>query len=261
MMQLAPDGVSLEAKKSWFLLDDAVVAVGSGIRSEADAPVETTVENRMLRGDPSFFQAPNGKWAYLDGTGGYYFPNGAGWKTAEIERQGSWKDITESGSTASLKRRYRTIWFDHGAKPDGVKYAYAILPGTTRAQMEAYAAAPGFQVVENSENAHAISVQKAGIRAVNFWKDESNDSNGMTCDRIASVILQEGGGMLTIGVADPTQLNTGSIHVRLDRAASRVIEKDPSIAIERLSPSLRIVIDVKNSQGRTSKVQLAVPGH
>ena len=261
MMQLAPDGVSLEAKKSWFLLDDAVIAVGSGIRSEADAPVETTVENRMLRGDASFFQAPNGKWAYLDGTGGYYFPNGAGWKTAEIERQGSWKDITESGSTASLKRRYRTIWLDHGAKPDGVKYAYAILPDTTRAQMEAYAAAPGFQIVENSENAHAISVQKAGMRAVNFWKDESHDSNGITCDRIASVILQENGGTLTIGVADPTQLNIGSIHLTLDRAASRVIEKDPSIAIERMSPSLRIVIDVKNSRGRTSKVQLAVPGH
>jgi hyaluronate lyase len=261
MMQLAPDGVSLEAKKSWFLLDDEVVAVGSGIRSEADAPVETIIENRMLRGSSSFAQGQNGKWAFLDGTAGYYFPDGAGWKTAEIERQGSWKDITEGGSTASLERRYRTIWFDHGAKPDGAKYAYAILPATTRAKMEAYAAAPGLQIVENSENAHAISVQKTGIRAVNFWKDESHVSNGITCDRIASVILHEGAGMLTIGVADATQLNTGSIHLTFDRSASRVIEKDPSITIEGLSPSLRIVIDVKNSQGRTFKVKLGLPGH
>ena len=254
----APLEAPLEAKKSWFLLDDAVVAMGSGIRSQTpDAPVETIVENRLVTGNPVFTPASDGKWAFLESAAGYYFPNGAGWKTAEVERRGSWSEITDSGSSTILTRRYRTIWFDHGAQPGGASYAYALLPGRTREQVKAFAAAPGFRIVANSENAHAIAVPGAGISAVNFWTDASQSSNGISCDRIASVMVLERGGVLSIGVADPTQLNTGSIHVTLDRAASRVTEKDASIVVERLSPGLQITVNVKDARGRTQKVKFA----
>jgi hyaluronate lyase len=259
MMLLSPGGVPLEAKKSWFLLDDAVVALGSGIRSKAAAaPVETIVENRMLHGKPVFASAPDGKWAFLENAAGYYFPNGAGWKTAEVERQGAWGEIENHASPTMLTRHYRTIWFDHGAQPGGASYSYALLPGRTREQVEAFAAAPGFRIVENSENAHAIAVPGAGIRAVNFWTDGEHSSNGISCDRIGSVMVIERGGVLSLGVADPTQLNTGSIHLTLDRAVSRVMEKDPSITVERLSPSLRIRIDVKDARGRTLKAKFVL---
>jgi hyaluronate lyase len=257
MMALAPDDVELEARKSWFLLDDAVVAMGTGIRSQEDGTVETIVENRILHDGSAFAQAPNGKWAWLENAAGYYFPNGSGWKTAEVERQGSWRDINGNGSTATLNRRYRTIWFDHGVKADGASYAYALLPARTRAEIEAYAAAPAFRVIENSESAHAIAVPKAGIRAINFWKDGDAKSNGVTCDHVASVLVVERNGTLEIAVADPTQLNTGAIHLTLDRAASRVIEKDASITVEQTSPSLRIAVDVKDARGRTRRVKLA----
>jgi hyaluronate lyase len=89
MMQLRPAGVPLSAKKSWFLLDDAVVALGSDIASAApDQHVETIVEDRLLTGDPAFTVAEDGKWACLGGELGYFFPNGAGWKSARAERQG-----------------------------------------------------------------------------------------------------------------------------------------------------------------------------
>jgi hyaluronate lyase len=263
MMLLRPDGTPseapLEAKKSWFLLDDAVVAMGSGIRGKsANAPVETIVENRMVRGNPVFTPALDGKWAYLENAGGYYFPGGAGWKTAEVERQGAWGDIISGDSQTNLTRRYRTIWFDHGAQPGGASYAYALLPGRTLGQVEAFAASPGFRIVENSENAHSLAAPGAGIRAVNFWTDGEHTSNGVSCDRIGSVMVVERSGSLTIGAADPTQLNTGSVHVTLDRAASQVTGKDASIVIERLSPSLRIRIDVKDARGRTQRAQFAL---
>ena len=124
--------------------------------------------------------------------------------------------------------------------------------------MEAFAASPGFRIVENSENAHSLAAPGAGIRAVNFWTDGEHTSNGVSCDRIGSVMVVERSGSLTIGAADPTQLNTGSVHVTLDRAASQVTGKDASIVIERLSPSLRIRIDVKDARGRTQRAQFAL---
>lgn len=254
MMML--DNGALEAKKSWFLLDDGVVAMGSGIRSQGDAPLETIVENRNVRNGSAFAAPGDGKWAYLENAAGYYFPDGAGWKTEDVERRGAWSDITNTGSSNPLSRRYRTIWFDHGSKPTGASYAYALLPARTREQVQAFAAAPAFRVVENSENAHAIAVPAAGIRAVNLWKDASLKSNGVGCDKIASVLIVERDGVLELGVADPTQLNTGAIHLTLDRTASGVIEKDASTTVDELSPSIRITVNVKDARGGTRKVRL-----
>ncbi len=200
----------------------------------------------------------DGKWAFLENAAGYYFPNGAGWKTAEVERRGSWREINQNGPSAMLERRYRTIWFDHGAQPGGASYVYALLPDKTREQVEAFASAPGFRIAANSASAHAIAVPGAGIRAVNFWTDTPQSSNGVSCDRIGAVIILERDGVVAIGVADPTQLNAGSIHVTVDRAASRVMEKDASMVVEQLSPSLRITINVKDARGRTQKARFAL---
>ena len=52
MMQLSPDGRQLSAKKSWFLFDDELVALGADIRSTAAGKtVETIVENRRVPGE------------------------------------------------------------------------------------------------------------------------------------------------------------------------------------------------------------------
>ena len=83
MMQLRPAAGQLNAKKSWFLLDDAVMALGSDISSTApDQHVETIVENRLITEEPTFTVAEDGKWACLGGNLGYFFPNGGGWKSA-----------------------------------------------------------------------------------------------------------------------------------------------------------------------------------
>ncbi|MDF2989793.1 MAG: hypothetical protein K0S37_307, partial [Microbacterium sp.] len=49
-MELHPVGKSLEAKKSWFMFDDEVVALGAGISSTDGIVTETIVENRKLNG-------------------------------------------------------------------------------------------------------------------------------------------------------------------------------------------------------------------
>jgi hyaluronate lyase len=258
MMQLRPAGVPLSAKKSWFLLDDAVVALGSDIASAApDQHVETIVEDRLLTGDPAFTVAEDGKWACLGGELGYFFPNGAGWKSARAERQGSWREINGFGPDAPITRRYQTIWFDHGAAPDGASYAYVLLPGKNAAAVAAYAAAPGVLIEENSAQAHAVSEPALGLRAVNFWTDARKTSDGITSDRIASVLVIESGGAIQIAVADPTQANGGAIHLEIDRAAASVMEKDEAISIDQLSPAVRLTVNVANAGGRSLRLKCA----
>ena len=246
------------AKKSWFLLDDAVVALGADIASAApDQHVETTVENRLIEGDPAFTVAPDGKWAWLAGDLGYYFPNGAGWKSARADRQGAWRDINARESPALITRRYQTIWFDHGAAPDGASYAYVLLPGKNAAAVAAYAAAPGIEIVENSPQAQAVSKPALGLRAVSFWTDNRKTSNGITSDRIASVVVIESAGAIHVAVADPAQTNTGAIHIEVDRAVAGVTEKDDAVSVEQMSPVLRLTVNVANARGKSFKVKCA----
>jgi hyaluronate lyase len=258
MMRIGPAVGEANAKKSWFLLDDAVIALGSDIGSAApDQHLETIVENRLIAGDPAFTVSDDGKWACLGGDLGYYFPNGAGWKTARVERQGSWSEINAGGSAAAITRRYQTIWFDHGAAPDGASYAYVLLPGKNAADVASYAAAPGVQIVEQSAQAHAISEPALGLRAVNFWTSARRASNGITTDGIASVLVIETGGAIQIAVADPTQANGGAIHLELDRAVASVLEKDAAITVDQLTPSLRLTVNVADARGGSLKLKCA----
>ncbi len=257
MMQLRPAGGQLNARKSWFLLDDEVIALGSDIRSTApDQHVETIVENRQIAGEPAFTVAEDGKWACLGDKLGYFFPNGAGWKSARADRQGSWREINAGGSAAAIVRRYQTIWFDHVASPDGASYAYALLPGKNAAAVVAYAAAPGFRIVENSAQAHAVSKPGLGLRAVNFWSDSQKTSGGIRSDRIASVLVIEAGGAIQIAVADPAQAG-GAIHIEIDRTVTGVMEKDEGISIDRMSPAIRLTVNVANTRGKSLKVRCA----
>ena len=63
---------TMEAFKSWFFLDDAVVCLGAGITGEDGVPVETIVDNR--RTDASLTVDDRAGWAHLDGHGGYVLP-------------------------------------------------------------------------------------------------------------------------------------------------------------------------------------------
>jgi hyaluronate lyase len=49
-MQLAYSTGTLTAKKSWFMFDNEIVALGAGITSTESAAIETTVENRRIAG-------------------------------------------------------------------------------------------------------------------------------------------------------------------------------------------------------------------
>jgi hyaluronate lyase len=259
MQRLRPDGRLLDARKSWFLFDDEVVALGSGINSSTPgAAVETIVENRLLRGEPDLTSAPDGSWSHLaSGDIGYFFPSNREWREARTTQTGSWSAINAGGSATPISRRYQALWFDHGATPADASYAYALLPGATRDQVEAYAATPHFRLIENTPAAHAVAEDTLGLLAVNFWENSPHTAGGLSSDRIASALVLDAGDTLHLAVADPTQANSDTIRLELDRGVSALLEKDDAITVEQLSPTLRLTVRTQNGRGRTWTARFA----
>jgi hyaluronate lyase len=257
MMQLSPDGRQLSAKKSWFLFDDELVALGADIRSTAPGKtVETIVENRRITGASGFTADPNGAWAHLAGIG-YYFPDGVPWQSIDETRSGRWRDINAGGPTTTLTARYQTVWLDHGILPAAAKYSYIVLPGKGADDTAAYAASPAIEIIQNDAGVQAVAHEGLGIRAVNFWTADSRTAAGITCDSIASVVAHESGGQIGVAVSDPTQANGGPIHIEIASSAAMVMSIDEGITVDQLSPTIRLSVNVRNARGKTFHAILA----
>ncbi len=264
MMQLQPDGRQLSAKKSWFLFDDEIVALGAEIRSSAtDKTVETIIENRRLAAGATFTADPDRIWAHLASTApganiGYYFPDHTPWQSLKETRSGAWRDINAGGPTATLNAEYQTLWFDHGVMPTGANYSYVLLPGKGAKETASYAVSPGVRIVENGADAQAVEHAGLGIRAANFWTTGGKSAAGIRSDSIASVLVRQAGGLVNIAVSDPTQANSGSIHVEIATPVRAVVAIDAGVTIDQTTPTLRFTINVKESRGKPFRLRLTV---
>jgi hyaluronate lyase len=262
MMQLSPDGRQLSAKKSWFLFDQELVAVGTDIRSTAAGKtVETIIENRRLTPDAAFTADPNGAWANLASAApganiGYYFPDGAPWQQLNEQRSGAWRDINAGGSTNTLTAQYQTLWFDHGVTPAGAAYSYVLLPGMSADDTAGYAAAPGVQIVQNDATAQAVVHAALGIQAVNFWAPAQSVA-GIGSDSVASVLVHQAGGIINVAIGDPTQANGGVVHLEIATPASAVISLDDGMTVDQMTPTVRLTVNVKGARGKSFQTSLA----
>ncbi len=271
-MQLKAWNSSLTAKKSWFMFDDEVVCLGAGITGTDSRPIETIVENRKLTsyGNNPFTvngvaqnPAPgwaesmtNVSWAHLCGNVpgadiGFYFPQPAAVSARRETRAGSLADLNLTyGSTNLVTRHFLTLWFDHGPNPSNAAYAYVLLPNQTAPQVASYAANPEILVLENSPRAQGVRETTLGLTAVNFWNAGANSLGGITVDRKSSVILQNDGTYLELGISDPTQTNAGLINVEINAAASATLAVEPGITVVRLSPTIQLAVNVGGAAGR-----------
>ncbi|WP_299537189.1 polysaccharide lyase 8 family protein [uncultured Streptomyces sp.] len=261
--------VTLRARKSWFTLDNVVVALGSGITSTDGRTVETVVENRNLHADGTGRLIVDGasqpgvqgwsarfdraRWAHLEGVGGYVFPQPARMRALREERTGSWRDINTGGSTASLTRRYLTLWFDHGVSPTESDYGYVLLPGLSAAATAVWSLAAPVRVVAHDSAAHAVEARRDGLTAVNFW--EPGTAAGITSSGPASVLVRRAHGRTTVAVSDPGRTQD-TVTVRLPFAAREVVRADGTVTAV---PGRRPVVTVRTggSRGHTHTVELS----
>lgn len=276
-------GSTLQGRKSWFVFGDRIVAMGSGIATTDGRNVETIVENRKLNAAGSNALTVNGSakstslgwtermsgvsWAHLAGSVagadiGWHFPFTATLDGRREARTGSQSQIDDGGSTEAITRNYLSLAVPHGVNPTASGYAYVLLPNVSAAQLASYAAAPAITVLENSAEAHAAKDASLKLIGVNFWSDAAktvSDAGApvVSSDRKASVtMLETATRELQVGIADPTQLNTGAVVIEIHRAATRLISADAGVTVLRLAPTVRLSVNVNAAAGKTFKASL-----
>ncbi|AQZ67968.1 putative secreted lyase [[Actinomadura] parvosata subsp. kistnae] len=185
---------TLEAFKSWFFLDDLIVCLGAGITCADGVPVETVVDNRRTA---ARLDTGDG-WAHLEGHGGYVLP-GQPLRTLRERRTGG-----------GVSRDYVTLWLDHGVDPRAASYAYLLLPGASKQDTRARAAAlttPGpdgapVRVLANTAGLQAVHVPALGLTAACFWS--AGTAGGLTASApCAALVRERPDGTATVTVADP----------------------------------------------------------
>lgn len=128
---------TLSAKKSWFILDDKIVFVGSGINNKA---ARTTIENRKADGytlykdnqtlGKSINEEANSVFLKAEDQQnniGYHFFKPTKLNVDKVERTGSWQDINKNQSSKGVKQTYYEVIQSHTGSND--HYAYVLYPG------------------------------------------------------------------------------------------------------------------------------------
>ncbi|MEJ8661969.1 polysaccharide lyase 8 family protein [Streptomyces sp. MS1.AVA.4] len=261
---------TMEAKKSWFFLDDCVVCLGAGITSADGAGVETTVDNRNLGAAGTAALSINGirqpatqgwtatrkhtSWAHIDGHAGYVFPGGTALTALREERTGAWKDINTGSSPQPFTRRYLTLWQDHGTDPQDASYAYILMPGAGQLRTAARALDHDWlQILANDAGHQGVRVPSRGFTGINFWSPGTVGT--VTVSAPVSVQIRERrDGTATIAVADPSR-TVQSLTLTWKRRVASVLSTAPSVTATGTGSALTLTFgDLSGSYGATQKV-------
>ncbi|WP_318214566.1 polysaccharide lyase 8 family protein [Streptomyces sp. SCL15-6] len=221
-------GSTLEARKSWYFLADAVVCLGAGITCADGVTVETVVDNRNL-GEGGTGALTRGRdWAHLEGHGGWIVPDG-GLRTLREDRTGAWSDINTTSTAERRTRRWQTLWLDHGTDPDGAGYVYVVMPGASRRTVAGRAADRGWMtVLANDGRCQSVAVPSLGLTAANFW--QPGTAGPLTATAGASVLVRRRGRTATLCVSEPPR--TGApLEIVWDHPVRGVVRADETVGI------------------------------
>ncbi|MFF5370808.1 polysaccharide lyase 8 family protein [Streptomyces sp. NPDC013187] len=230
-------GSTLEARKSWFCVADAVICLGAGITCSDGVPVETVVDNRNLgaSGTQRFVKGPN--WAHLEDHGGWILL-GREPKALREDRTGAWSDINLGGTRERRTRRWQTLWFDHGTDPVDATYAYVLMPGASRRAVARRATDRHWMsVLANDPGRQAVTVPSLGCTAANFWR--AGTAGPLTASSAASVLTVVRGRTATLCVSEPPR--TGEpLEITWDRPVRRAGRVDETIEVLSTGRGLRL---------------------
>ncbi|WP_405470095.1 polysaccharide lyase 8 family protein [Streptomyces canus] len=218
---------TLQARKSWFCVADAVICLGAGITCTDGVPVETVVDNRNLGegGTQSFLRGRG--WAHLEGHGGWLVPGDL--RALREDRTGAWSDINASSTTEQRTRRWQTLWLDHGTDPVDASYAYVLMPGASRHAVAARAADHHWlSVLANDRVCQAVRVDRLGLTAANFWR--AGTAGPLTASAGASVLVRRSGRTATLSVAEPPRSGE-PLEIIWNRPVRSVVRADDTVEI------------------------------
>lgn len=260
----------LEVKKSWFMYDDAVVCLGSGITSTTGNPIETIIDNKQLLNDMSnritmdILAFPCAavseelvcelQTLHLTGNAGaasdigYYFPNMERVHVLCERREGTWNSA-EVNPDHICDNPFAAYWIAHGKSPRDAGYAYVILPGRSAEGTRQYGDSGEVEILECTPSAHAVRNNRLNILGIHFWEEKPYTCGGISCDTQASIMLRRGASEAEISIADPAK-SDAVINISFDFGIKIVRQVPKQVEVISCNP-LRLRVHTKQLQGQS----------
>lgn len=187
---------TLKAKKSWFILNDKVVFLGSGIETTGEVSPITTIENRKNTAQTNYDVLVNGKKQALDketiklndvhsvllsspGNSsmniGYHFLEATSLDFINKTNQGSWKDINDSQSDKLYQNDFLTFYQTHSNEAS--TYAYVMYPNLTVNQLAKKEKENKVKVLQNNSLVQAVYDADEDSWGVVLYEDQPFDIN------------------------------------------------------------------------------------
>lgn len=213
----------VHAKKAWFFFGDDVVALGAGISSTVEQPVDTTLNQTLLKGsviadgkalEEGAHELKDTSWVLHNGIG-YFFPEKADVTVGNRVQDGSYHSISSSIPEAPVSEKVFSLWLHHGVKPVDGKYAYIVAAGMDKKKMAEMATKNPFEILSNTPDLQAVEYLGTA-QAIFYSPGELVLKSGMRVkvDQPCMLEIQSDkkGGMLTL--ASPT--DGGKVNVSLN---------------------------------------------
>lgn len=276
-----PSTFELDAKKSYFMFDDELVALGT-VNPPAGEAAYTVIDNRKVETGQTLTidgevkaasagetdAAAGAGWMHLSGsqagTGiGYYLPEAANVSATRERRDIDWGAINgkyNDGGQTKESREYVKVSVGHRANFADQPYSYVLLPGKSADETRSYSENPDIEILANEYDVHAVREHTLGITAANFWEQSPQSAGGITVDKPCSVIMQHQNGTLTVAVADPTQDIKEAITVKIEMPGAQLASADENVTAGVDGDIITLRVDVNGKRGMSSVAKFAANG-
>ncbi|MBS1370462.1 MAG: hypothetical protein HPZ91_10955 [Lentisphaeria bacterium] len=197
------------ARKSCLGFGGCVAMIGSEIRSDGAAPLNTTIDSRWFRGEAKVIAAdgkellvPEGTTAYDDVSAvvhdgiTYLFPEPASIMAERRRGRGTWEPIQKYNRADPVEGEVFTLWFDHGRKPRNAGYCVVAAADAQSAR--------GFRLLPSAPGVHAGYDGGAKLALLAFHAPGAAEIPGVgTLEALQRAVVIVRDGVLT--AADPAQ--------------------------------------------------------
>ncbi len=264
--------------KSYFMFDNEIVLLGSGIKDELNRNIMTTIDNRMFSTneksnivgetiDNKILNNPgngvyNLNWVNFktdkEGTQvGYYFPEGSEVSFSEEQVTENLRRIRASNPDKNVTKNFFNLGIEHNNTSEEDKYSYVLLPNFDEEETKEYAKNPKIRILENSSDAHGVESIELKLKGFNFFTDKKKTVDNITSFNEASILVKEENDIVTIAVSDPT-FSLDKMKLEVQIPDPKVIEQSDGVKTSVSRKKALIHIDSKNSHGKTYIIKLAI---
>ncbi len=177
-MQVDADG--LKANKSWYFTPEYILCLGSEIESVGGNEVVTGVNQTFKNGEATLLQTGSSTFvpraaaqgrdiqAVLHGGVGYFFPYQQQVSYTLGTQKGSWNVVRHDSPDTLVTGEVFNLALHHGRDPKAGNYSYVVVPRTDEKKLSALMAAPGFEILKQTDGVHAVRFDDGSVRCVFF---------------------------------------------------------------------------------------------